>query len=121
MTSSPAARALSTVRSSASHPGEPRRSNHATWGLTATHAGPAASISSSHWAAIAVAARSAADPASAAASRACGHSRAGSGSRPRTTWERRRSTAAASRSAKPAAADGPAAPVAEADSVCELS
>jgi len=43
-TNRPAARACSTVALSAAQPGGPRRSKHATCGLTATHAGPAAYV-----------------------------------------------------------------------------
>ena len=43
-TSSPWSRAIATTCSSASQPGAPRRSKQASWGLTATQAGPAASI-----------------------------------------------------------------------------
>src|ERR687898_160217 len=50
MTSSPAARACATIASSASMPAKPRRSKHASCGLTATQAGPAASTSARQWA-----------------------------------------------------------------------
>src|SRR3954468_23792492 len=42
--------------SSASQPGAPRRSKHASCGLTATQAGPAASISARQWTSTAAAA-----------------------------------------------------------------
>ena len=44
MTSSSASRAARAVRPNASQPGAPSRSKHASWNLTATQAGPAASI-----------------------------------------------------------------------------
>src|SRR3954447_16193792 len=91
-TSSPAACAASTVRSSACHPGAPRRSKQASWGLTATQAAATASIAASQCTATAVAAS--------AASAATGHRRAGSGSRPRTICDSRSATAAARRSPK---------------------
>ena len=47
-----------TTCSSASQPGAPSRSKHASCGLTATHAGPAASISARQWASTAAAASS---------------------------------------------------------------
>src|SRR5437763_12774520 len=86
------------VAASAAQPGAPRRSKQARWGLTATHAGPAASTSAAHCAATAAAARSAGDPSAGAASTASGHSRAGSGSSPSTTCDRRSATATTSRS-----------------------
>src|SRR4051812_35047080 len=100
MTSSPAPRARRHVAASAAHPGAPRRSKHATCGLAATHAGPAAAISAAQCASTAAAARSAGEPSCGAASTASGHSRAGSGSSPRTTCERRSATSAASRAPK---------------------
>ena len=48
-TSRPAARACAQVASSASQPANPRRSKQASCGLTATQAGPAASISARQW------------------------------------------------------------------------
>jgi hypothetical protein len=96
--SSLASRAAPQTSASAAQPGAPSRSKQASWGLTATQAGPARSISSRQWAATAAAARSAtvavASPAPSAASFA------GSGSRPRQIWLRRSSTSAVSRSAK---------------------
>ena len=75
---------------SAAQPGAPSRSKHASCGLTATHAGPAASISAAQWPPTAAAARSAAVPDGGAAPTAPGHSRAGSGSRPSTSWDSQR-------------------------------
>src|SRR5215213_6201975 len=100
-TSSPAARAAATTRSSAAQPGAPRRSKHATCGLAATQAGPAAAMSAEHCATTISAARSGGGPADApTAASASGQTRAGSGSRPSTTGDRRAATAAARRSRK---------------------
>ena len=96
----PAACACSTTSSSTRQPCAPRRSKQASCGLTATQAGPAASMAAAQCAATATAARSAGDPSAGAAASACGHRRAGSGSSPRTTWDSRSATRASSRSAK---------------------
>ena len=101
-----AARRRRITSRSAAHPGAPRRSKHATWGLTATHCSAAASSTSRQCAATARAARSAAartgrgavPPASSSAS---GQRRAGSGSSPRTICDRLRWTQPASLSPKP--------------------
>src|SRR4051794_25644568 len=90
-TSSPAARACSTTCSSACQPAAPRRSKQATCGLTATHAGPAASMTARQWAAT--------------SPPAAGQSLSGSGSSPSTIWDLRSATRPASRSPK----GGPAA------------
>ena len=78
---------------SAAHPGAPGASKRASWGLTATHAGPAASIS-------AAAVREHGAAAAALGVRAAllgvapGHSVVGSGSSPRTICDSRRRTSA---------------------------
>ena len=65
-TSRPGARACSTTSLRArAQPGAPRRSKQASCGLTATQAGPAASIAARQCAATAAAARSAGDPSAA--------------------------------------------------------
>ena len=93
-----------TVRSSASQPGAPSRSKQASWSLTATQAGPAATMAARQWSATASAVRARArrPPSAGAADRstASGQSAAGSGSSPSTTRLRRSSTSAASRSQK---------------------
>ena len=125
-----------SVASSASQPAEPRRSKQASCGLTATQAGPAASISARQWASTAAAASarrrgagppgaprrggSASTSADARRSRcspdglAAGPARgwAGSGSIPRTICDSRAATAAASRSPKRRASPGRAPNVA---------
>src|SRR4051812_30804874 len=91
-TSSPASCAARVTASRAAQPSAPRRSKQASCGLTATTASPTASMTARQWswtASAALAARS-----------ATGHSRIGSGSSPRTTWELRWATSSASRSAK---------------------
>ena len=55
-TSRPARARVRADGSSASQPAKPSRSKHASWGLAATHAGPAASISAREWASTAAAA-----------------------------------------------------------------
>ena len=97
------ARARRRVRARSSR-AAPRRSKQASCGLTATHAGPAASMAAAQWAATAAAARSA-GPVRVAAALASGHSFAGSGSSPRTICDSRDATAAASRSPKCTPAD----------------
>lgn len=94
--SRPASRAAPQTSASAVQPGAPRRSKQASWGLTATQAGPTRPISERQLAATAAATRSAAGPGPGSTPA----SPAGSGSSPRQTWLRRSSTSAASRSAK---------------------
>ena len=57
ITSRPWSRAIATTCSSASQPGAPSRSKQASWSLTATHAGPAASIAARQWSVTASAVR----------------------------------------------------------------
>src|SRR4051812_37411665 len=128
MTSSPWSRACWTIDSRASQPGKPSRSKHASCGLTATQAGPAASISARQWPSMAAAVSSRVwrppSPRSSAADRstscsamtsrardstsaatASGHSFAGAGSIPRTIWDSRAATAEARRSPNGVAGD----------------
>ena len=117
------ARARRSPRARAS-PAKPSRSKQASWGLTATQAGPAASISARQWASTAAAAcsrmsragRRRASPAERSTSASAVHeprARLGHAPRPRraracsgpgrcpsTTWDSRAATAAASRSPK---------------------
>ena len=118
-TSSPArARVRARSPRARASPAEPRRSKQASCGLTATQAGPAASISARQWASTAAAASAAAGAglrrrrrrrpcrrarwrgarALAGGLAGSGHRRAGSGSIPRTICDSRAATAAASRS-----------------------
>src|SRR6478672_10031089 len=99
-TSRPAAWAWAATACSAAQPGAPRRSKHATWGLTAAQAGAAASMTAVQWASTAAAVRSAGGRVGSASppAAASGHSRAGSGSSPRTIWDSRADTTAARRS-----------------------
>ena len=80
----------------------PRRSKQASWSLTATQAGPAATIAARQCSATASAVSARARSALARPGRALtpGQSAAGSGSSPSTTRLRRSSTSTASRSAK---------------------
>src|SRR4051794_22920253 len=101
MTSSPASRARPATRSSDACPGTPRRSKQATCGLIATATPATASITCAQCAVTASAARSAGVPRDRSpTATASGHSRCGSGSRPRTSWDSRSATRTASRSAK---------------------
>src|SRR5204863_6249964 len=100
ITSSLRSRACSLTRRRARQPCSPRRSKQASWSLTATQAGPAASIASMQCRATAPPVRTARSPAPSAATTAAGHSPARSGSSPGTTRLRRSCTSAASRSAK---------------------
>src|SRR5262245_52400546 len=96
---------MATTCSSASHPGAPSLSKHASWGLTATQAGPAATTAARQCSTTAAAVRDrdrrgSSDPEPPRRSSSPGQSAAGSGSSPSTTRLRRSSTSAASRSAK---------------------
>src|SRR5579872_3571432 len=95
ITSRPASRAYAHVSSNARMPAEPCASKNASCGLTATHDGAAASISPRQK-------RANASPGSSRWSST--GSRSTTGSSPRTSWLRLRSTASATRSPKTAVA-----------------